>query len=103
MDETQREASAISLKSFLIELVVYAVFVVAYFALVLHFLGGWFKDLSDHHRWGYAAAGLAACSGRRPVWKSSPRRYCVSFARKPTRTAAWISSFPARTSTRTCS
>ena len=60
MDETQREASAISLKSFLIELAVYAVFVVVYFLLVLHFLGGWFKDLSDHHRWGYAAAGLAA-------------------------------------------
>ncbi len=67
MDETQREASAISLKSFLIELVVYAVFVVAYFALVLHFLGGWFKDLSDHHRWGYAAAGLAAVLGQAAV------------------------------------
>ena len=60
MDETQREASAISLKSFLIELAVYAVFVVVYFVLVLHFLGDWFKDLFDHHRWGYAAAGLAA-------------------------------------------
>ena len=67
MDETQREAAAISLKSFLIELVVYAVFVVAYFVLVLHFLGGWFKDLFDHHRWEYAAAGLAAVLGQAAV------------------------------------
>ena len=67
MDETQREAAAISLKSFLIELVVYAVFVILYFALVLHFLGGWFKDLSDHHRWGYATAGLAAVLGQAAV------------------------------------
>ncbi len=67
MDETQREASAISLKAFLIELVVYAAFVVAYFALVLHYLGGWFKTLSDHHPWGYAAAGLAIVLGQAAV------------------------------------
>ena len=59
MDETKKEASAISLKSFLIELAVYAVFVVAYFFLVLSFLDKWFKDLYDHQRWTYAFVGLA--------------------------------------------
>ena len=104
MDETRREASAISLKSFLIELVVYALFVVAYFALVLHFLGGWFKDLSDHHRWEYAArrSGGRAWSGRRA---GSHHHGVVAFYPLENRLdrAAWISSSPARTSTRTCS
>ena len=59
MDETQREASKISLKSFGIELAVYSVFVFLYFLLVLHFLGGWLKGLFDQHRAAYAAAGLA--------------------------------------------
>lgn len=47
------------LRAFLIELVVYTVLVVAYFLLVLHFLGGWFKGLFDHERGTYAAVGLA--------------------------------------------
>ena len=36
------------LKSFLIELVVYAVLVFGYFFLVLHFLGGWLHRLFEH-------------------------------------------------------
>jgi hypothetical protein len=44
---------------FLIELAVYAVFVFAYYFLVLHFLGAWLKGLFDHHRAGYAAVALA--------------------------------------------
>jgi hypothetical protein len=44
---------------FLIELVVYAVVVVAYYFLVLHFLGGWLKGLFDAHRLEYAATALA--------------------------------------------
>lgn len=58
MDETRREASKISLRSFGIELAVYSVFVFLYFLLVLHFLGGWLKELFDGHRASYAAAGL---------------------------------------------
>ena len=48
-----------SLGSFLIELVVYAVFVFAYFFLVLHFLGHWVKILSDQYRSLYAVVALA--------------------------------------------
>ena len=59
MDDAKKDAADFSPKSFVIELAVYAVFVVAYFFLVLHFLGGWLKDLFDHHRGDYAAAGLA--------------------------------------------
>lgn len=59
MDPSKKDAADFSLKSFGIELAVYTVFVVAYFLLVLHFLGPWFKDLFDHDRPGYAAAGLA--------------------------------------------
>ena len=44
--------------SFVIELAVYALFVFAYFMVVLHFLGGWLRDLFDHHRTGYAFAAL---------------------------------------------
>ena len=52
-------AEPFSLRAFLIELAVYTVLVVAYFLLVLHFLGGWLKGLFDHERGVYAAAGLA--------------------------------------------
>ncbi|MGA2602825.1 MAG: hypothetical protein ABSG14_01220 [Verrucomicrobiia bacterium] len=48
-----------SFGSFLIELVVYAVFVFAYFFLVLHFLGHWVKHLFDQYRTAYAAVALA--------------------------------------------
>lgn len=44
---------------FLIELVVYAAVVVAYYFLVLHFMGGWLKRLFDEHRIGYAITALA--------------------------------------------
>ena len=57
--QDQPPAEPFSLRAFLIELVIYAVLVVAYFLLVLHFLGGWLKGLFDHERWTYAAVGLA--------------------------------------------
>jgi len=47
-----------SLKSFLVELLVYAGLVFAYFFLVLHFLGGWLNELYHDHRRIYAAAAL---------------------------------------------
>lgn len=44
---------------FLVEAVVYAVFILAYYFLVLHFLRGWIKDIFDHHKNLYAFAALA--------------------------------------------
>ena len=46
------------LKSFSLELPVYAVLVVAYFFLVLHFLGGWLFHLFQDERRTYAAVAL---------------------------------------------
>jgi hypothetical protein len=53
------------LRSFLIELIVYAAMVLGYFFLVLHFLGGWLHGLFEHERKWYAAAalGLIVCQG----------------------------------------
>ena len=47
-----------SLGSFLVELAVYGVFLFAYFFLVLHFLGGWLKGISDHNKTIYAIIAL---------------------------------------------
>jgi hypothetical protein len=54
-----------SLRSFLVELVVYAVMVVGYFFLVLNFLGRWLYGLFEHDRRVYAALalGLIVCQG----------------------------------------
>ncbi len=48
-----------TLKSFVIELLVYSVLVVGYFFLVLHFLGDWLLDFFVHHRPLYAVLALA--------------------------------------------
>lgn len=45
--------------SFLVELAVYALFVFAYFFLVLHFLGGWLKHVFDQNKTLYAFVALA--------------------------------------------
>ena len=54
-----------SLKSFLIELLVYAALVLGYYFLVLHFLGGWLHELFEHNRKTYAAMTLLliVCQG----------------------------------------
>jgi NADH:ubiquinone oxidoreductase subunit H len=46
------------LRPFLIELVLYAVFVLVYFLSVLHFLGGWLGDLFEHKRELYAVVTI---------------------------------------------
>ncbi len=46
------------IKSFLIDLAVYGVLVVAYFILVLQFFGGWLTDLFHNHRLGYAIVAI---------------------------------------------
>jgi hypothetical protein len=52
------EEGQTSLRSFLVELVIYTALVVAYFFLVLHFLGDWLKWLHDNHTKSYAAVAL---------------------------------------------
>src|SRR5260370_4752463 len=55
--EPMKKETANTLRAFLIELVIYAVFVVGYFFLVLHFLGEGLQRVAQNHRSIYA--GLA--------------------------------------------
>jgi hypothetical protein len=52
------------LKSFIIELFLYTVLVVAYFFLVLHFLGGALLHLFQDQRRFYAFVSLALIAGQ---------------------------------------
>ncbi len=56
-----------ALKSFAIELVVYGVLVVAYFFLVLHFLGGWLAALDQSNIQLYALASIGLIIGQAVV------------------------------------
>lgn len=47
-----------TLRSFLIELAVYAALVAAYFFLVLHFTGDWLDHIFEHNRRLYATLAL---------------------------------------------
>ncbi|MDB6123299.1 MAG: hypothetical protein JWQ71_2292 [Pedosphaera sp.] len=60
-------------KSFSIELVVYAVLVVGYFFLVLHFLGDWLYHLYHNERKTYAIVALALIIGQGIVLESLTR------------------------------
>ena len=53
-----------NLKTFLVELLLYAILLVGYFAFVLHYLGGWFKELFDHDRRLFAVAALLVMIGQ---------------------------------------
>lgn len=53
-----------SWKAFSLELFLYSILLVAYFALVLHYLGGWFKDLYDHDRRLFAVMALVVMIGQ---------------------------------------
>ena len=59
----KRDLKAV-MKSFGIELVVYAGLVAAYFFLVLHFMGGWLYKLYTDERRTYAAAALLLVIGQ---------------------------------------
>ena len=52
------------LKQFLLEFLVYALFVTIYYLLVLHFLGNGLKDLYQHQRRTYAALALGLIVGQ---------------------------------------
>jgi NADH:ubiquinone oxidoreductase subunit H len=56
--------TAKTLRAFLIELAVYALLVVAYFFLVLHFLGGWLQQLEIHHRDTYGGVAILLIIGQ---------------------------------------
>jgi hypothetical protein len=42
-----------------LEIAIYALFVLAYYFLVLHFMGGWLKRLFDENKPAYAVVALA--------------------------------------------
>jgi hypothetical protein len=62
-----KKEAASTFKAFAVELVIYAVFVTAYFFLVLHFLGEWLYQLQLHHRYIYATVALLLIIGQAVV------------------------------------
>ena len=52
------------LSSLLVEIPVYAGLVTVYFFLVLHFLGGWLKEIFDSNKLVYAIVALALIVGQ---------------------------------------
>lgn len=62
-----KAATATTLRAFAIELVIYALLVVAYFFLVLHFLGGWLQQLEVHHRNTYGGVAILLIIGQAVV------------------------------------
>ena len=56
-----------TLRAFLVELVVYAIFVTGYFFLVLHYLTGWLQELHLHHVQLYAVVAIVLIIGQAVV------------------------------------
>ena len=65
-----RKEAAQTLRAFLVELVIYAVLVVAYFFLVLHFLGEGLHQLEVRHRYTYAGVAILLIIGQAVVLES---------------------------------
>ena len=63
-----------TLRAFLIELAVYAVFVTGYFFLVLHYLSGWLQDLHLHHVKIYALVTIVLIIGQAVLLESVTTR-----------------------------
>jgi hypothetical protein len=59
-----KKETASTVRAFAIELVIYAVLVVVYFFLVLHFLGGWLYRLESQHRYIYAGVAILLMIGQ---------------------------------------
>ena len=59
-----KKETAKTLRAFLIELAIYAVLVVGYFFLVLHFLGEGLQRLEQNHRYSYAALAILLMIGQ---------------------------------------
>ncbi len=62
-----KKETAKTLRVFLIELAIYAVLVVAYFFLVLHFLGEGLQQLEQNHRFSYAVVAILLMIGQAVV------------------------------------
>ena len=62
-----KKETAKTLRAFLIELAIYAVLMVGYFFLVLHFLGGWLYLLEINHRYAYAGVAILLIIGQAVV------------------------------------
>jgi hypothetical protein len=62
-----KSETAKTLRAFLIELAIYAVLVVAYFFLVLHFLGEWLHQLETRHRYTYGGVAILLMIGQAVV------------------------------------
>ena len=59
-----RKETVKTLRAFLIELAIYAVLVVAYFFLVLHFLGDVLQQIEQNHRYAYAGLTILLMIGQ---------------------------------------
>jgi hypothetical protein len=59
-----KKETAKTLRAFLIELAIYAVLVVGYFFLVLHFLGEGLQHLEKNHRYAYAGTAVLLMIGQ---------------------------------------
>jgi len=66
---TKKEKTS-TLRAFLVELAVYAVFVTGYFFLVLHYLSGWLQDLHLHHVKTYASVAIVLIIGQAVLLES---------------------------------
>ena len=62
-----KKETAKTLRAFLIELAIYAVLVVGYFFLVLHFLGEGLHQLEVRHRYPYAGVAILLIIGQAVV------------------------------------
>jgi hypothetical protein len=59
-----KKETATTLKAFALELCIYAALVVAYFFLVLHFLGDGLHKLELRHRYAYAVTSILLIIGQ---------------------------------------
>jgi hypothetical protein len=59
-----KKEAARTLRAFLIELAIYSVLVVAYFFLVLHFLGEGLQRIAQAHRYTYAGITILLMIGQ---------------------------------------
>ena len=68
-----KKGAATTLRALLVELPIYALLVLAYFLLVLHFLGGWLGALVRTHSILYAIVAIALIIGQALVldWVTS--------------------------------
>jgi DMSO/TMAO reductase YedYZ heme-binding membrane subunit len=62
-----KKETAKTFRAFLIELAIYAILVVAYFFLVLHFLGPGLQSLEKNHRYAYAGVAVLLMIGQAVV------------------------------------